>query len=114
MSISETLQRGTMDLLLLTLLRDKDMYGYQLSQELSNRSGGLCAIPEGSLYPTLYRMLDQGLISDQRVIVGRRRARIYYHLEPAGEAYLHQLREEYLSMNQGIMKVLASSPDSPV
>lgn len=114
MSISETLQRGTMDLLLLTLLRDKDMYGYQLSQELSNRSGGLCAIPESSLYPTLYRMLDHGLISDHRVIVGRRRARIYYHLEPAGEIYLHQLREEYLSMNQGIMKVLASSPDSPV
>ena len=102
MSISETLQRGTMDLLLLTLLRDKDMYGYQLSQELSNRSGGLCAIPES------------GLISDHRVIVGRRRARIYYHLEPAGEIYLHQLREEYLSMNQGIMKVLASSPDNPV
>ena len=38
MSIWESLKRGTVDLLLLTLLHEEDMYGYQLSQELSNRS----------------------------------------------------------------------------
>lgn len=63
MSIWESLKRGTVDLLLLTLLHEEDMYGYQLSQELSNRSEGLYVMPEGSMYPTLYRMLEKGLIS---------------------------------------------------
>lgn len=109
MSIWESLKRGTVDLLLLTLLHEEDMYGYQLSQELSNRSEGLYVMPEGSMYPTLYRMLDKGLISDHRVIVGKRRARVYYHLEPAGVEYLDKIRKEYFSMCEGIEKVLNRS-----
>ena len=112
MSIWESLKRGTVDLLLLTLLHEEDMYGYQLSQELSNRSEGLYVMPEGSMYPTLYRMLDKGLISDHRVIVGKRRARVYYHLEPAGVEYLDKIRKEYVSMCEGIEKVLNRSGQS--
>ncbi len=41
MSTSDNLKRGTVELLLLTLLREQDMYGYQLSQELAGRSEGL-------------------------------------------------------------------------
>ena len=57
MSINENLRRGTIDLLLLTLLQEEDMYGYQLSQQLARRSGGLYTMTEGSMYPSLYRML---------------------------------------------------------
>lgn len=109
LSISESLKRGTVDLLLLSLLQEKDMYGYQLSQELASRSGGLYTMPEGSMYPTLYRMLEKGLVSDRHETVGKRRVRVYYHLEPAGKEYLEAIRREYFSMNQGIMKVLETS-----
>lgn len=112
LSINENLRRGTIDLLLLTLLQEEDMYGYQLSQQLARRSGGLYTMTEGSMYPSLYRMLKKGMISDRRVIVGKRRARVYYHLEPAGEAYLENIRTEYLSMNEGILKILQSAPSS--
>ena len=55
-------------------------------------------------------MLKKGIISDHRVIVGKRRARVYYHLEPAGQAYLKNIRQEYLSMNEGILKILQTVP----
>ena len=103
------LKKGVLEILVLHLLSEQDMYGYQLSQELSNRSEGLYVMPEGSMYPTLYRMLDKGLISDHRVIVGKRRARVYYHLEPAGVEYLDKIRKEYFSMCEGIEKVLNRS-----
>ena len=60
MGITEGLKRGTVELMLLTLLKDEDMYGYQLSQELEIRSKGLFLLQEGSMYPTLYRMLEKG------------------------------------------------------
>lgn len=113
MGITENLRRGTIDLLLLTLLQEEDMYGYQLSQQLEKRSGGLYTMTEGSMYPSLYRMLKKGIISDRRIVVGKRRARVYYHLEPAGRAYLENIRKEYLSMNQGILKILQAAPDNP-
>ena len=106
MGITESLKRGTIDLLLLTLLKEKDMYGYQLVQVLTSRSGGRYTLSEGSMYPTLYRLMEKGLISDLSEQVGKRRTRIYYHLEPAGEAYLEEIRSEYLSISEGIQQVL--------
>ena len=56
MAISDNLKRGTIELTILTLLQDGDMYGYEISQQLSDRSGGLYRILESSLYPSLYRL----------------------------------------------------------
>ena len=95
-------RRGVMSLVILALLKKEDMYGYQLVQETADRSGGRILTQEGSLYPVLYKLLDQGLISDRRVPVGRRMTRIYYHLEPAGEKRLRELTEEYQSITEGI------------
>ena len=64
-------RRGVMSLVILALLKKEDMYGYQLVQETSRASGGRLTTQEGSLYPVLYRLLDQGLISDRKVQVGK-------------------------------------------
>ena len=76
-------RRGVMSLVILGLLKKEDMYGYQLVQETERQSGGRIVTQEGSLYPVLYKLVDQGLISDRKVLVGRRMTRVYYHLEPA-------------------------------
>lgn len=106
MAISENVKRGTIELLLLTLLDGEDMYGYQISQELSKRSNGRYTLQESSMYPTLYRLLDKGFISDRQELVGRRRTRIYYHLEPSGKEYLLKIRQEYLSLCGGVLAIL--------
>ena len=78
-------RRGVMSLVILSLLKKEDMYGYQLVQQTEQLSGGRIVTQEGSLYPVLYKLLDQGLISDRKEQVGKRMMRIYYHLEPAGQ-----------------------------
>lgn len=106
MAIIEGVKRGTVELLILTLLQDEDMYGYQLSQELSRRSNGAYKLQESSMYPTLYRLLDKGVISDRQEKAGKRRRRVYYHLEPEGVAYLEEIRAEYLSICRGVLDIL--------
>jgi PadR family transcriptional regulator PadR len=101
-------RRGVMSLVILALLKREDMYGYQLVQETSKSSGGRIATQEGSLYPVLYRLLDQGLISDRKVLVGKRMTRVYYHLEPAGAAHLNELIREYEAITSGVLQIIKS------
>lgn len=105
-SIQNSYRRGVMSLVILALLRREDMYGYQLVQEIAVSSGGLLTTQEGSLYPVLYRLLEQGLISDRREKVGKRMTRIYYHLEPAGEEKLCALIQEYEDVTRGVFRLI--------
>ncbi|GHU83671.1 PadR family transcriptional regulator [Clostridia bacterium] len=105
MGISENLKKGTSELLILYLLEQEEMYGYQLAQELRERSNGLFVMPEGSLYPTLYRLIEKGVISDRQEIVGKR-LRKYYRLEESGKEYLESIIEEYRAINTGIQNVM--------
>lgn len=99
-------RRGLMPLVILSLLKTEDMYGYQLVQETERRSGGAIVTQEGSLYPVLYKLLDAGFISDRRVLVGKRMTRVYYHLEDAGKTYLEELTRSYQTINEGMFRLM--------
>lgn len=99
-------RRGVMSLVILGLLQQEDMYGYQLVQQTQRQSGGRIQTQEGSLYPVLYKLLDQGCISDRKVLVGKRMTRVYYHLEPAGQERLKELTREYEEMTQGVFQIV--------
>lgn len=58
------------------------------------------------MYPTLYRLVDKGFISDRHGKVGKRRTRVYYHPEDSGMAYPEKIRKEYLSLFRGVMNIL--------
>ncbi|MBQ3504445.1 MAG: PadR family transcriptional regulator [Oscillospiraceae bacterium] len=106
MAVDNSFRRGVMSLVILALLKREDMYGYQLVQETEKQSGGRLTTQEGSLYPVLYKLLDQGYISDRRVQVGKRMTRVYYHIEPAGEEKLRELIREYEEMTQGVFQII--------
>ena len=99
-------RRGVMSIVILSLLKREDMYGYQLVQETERASGGKLTTQEGSLYPVLYKLLDQGLISDRKVLVGKRMQRVYYHLEPAGEQRLRELIQDYEAVTSGVFQII--------
>ena len=101
-----TFRRGVMSLVILALWKREDMYGYQLVQEISRSSGGRISTQEGSLYPVLYKLQEQNMISDKRVLAGKRMTRIYYHLEPAGEARLVELVREYEDITRGVFQII--------
>ena len=102
-------RRGVMSLVILSRLEKEDMYGYQLVQQTIEQSGGRIVTQEGSLYPVLYKLLDQGYISDRRVQVGRRMTRIYYHLESAGAQRLQELIGEYRQTSRGIDSIVGGN-----
>ena len=106
MATDNSFRRGVMSMVILSLLKREDMYGYQLVQETERKSGGRLTTQEGSLYPVLYKLLDQGLISDRKVLVGKRMTRVYYHLEPAGEERMKELIQEYEEVTQGVLQII--------
>ena len=109
--IQENLKRGTIELIILSMLKDDDMYGYQVVHELFTRSHGLYLLQEGSMYPSLYRLLQKGYISDYKQLVGKKRTRVYYHLEPSGREYLEVLLKEYNTITEGIYYVINYVPE---
>lgn len=111
MAIRDNFKKGTVEIMVLSLLSQEDMYGYQLSQLIAERSQHSIEVPEGSLYPTLYRLLNNGYISDRRVQVGRRMTRIYYHIEPAGIERLKLLISEYLLFADGLRNIISAAED---
>lgn len=111
MGISEGLKRGTIELVLLSLLNQKDMYGYEICQQLKELSHNSYVLTEGSLYPVLYRLIEKGCISDRHEKVGKRRIRVYYHIEAAGIDYLNEIKHEYFTMHNGILLVLGAKEE---
>ena len=95
-----------LEMLLLKILEAGDCYGYELTQTLKERSNGRISIAEGTLYPILYKLLDQGFISDRKELVGKRQTRVYYHLEEAGKSHLEQLMHDFYDMIDAIQSIL--------
>ena len=106
-------KKGSIEMLTLLMLQEGDIYGYQLIQMLSKRSGGKLTVQEGSLYPLIYRMVDTGYISCRDVTVetrnGRKRNRVLYHLEYSGRVRLSELKAEFDQVQEGIQNVFLNS-----
>ncbi len=107
MSYCDNYKKGFVELLLLALLAEGDKYGYEVSQEISQRSGGQVKVIEGSLYPVLYKLLDAGHVTDRKVKVGRRLTRVYYHLEPSGLARFQDMLRDYNQFVASMAQILA-------
>ncbi len=97
MKYRQELLKGNTETLLLSLLRQQPMYGYQIIKEIEKRSQGYFKFKEGTLYPALHRMEVTGLIrgSWERLPSGRERR--YYYLTEKGL----QLLEEKIAEWQG-------------
>ena len=102
----QAFRRGVMGLVLLGLLNREDMYGYQMVQEIERLSGGKLTTQEGSLYPVLYRLEEEGCITFHKVQVGKRMSRVYYHLEPKGQQRLQELTQEYLDTTNSVLRII--------
>lgn len=87
MKIDKELSKGSHELILLKLLSRKDMYGYQLIQEMALLSEDVFRMSQGSLYPFLHALEDRGLI-DSYARVENGRERRYYRLTSGGRRAL--------------------------
>ena len=87
--------QGTLDLMILTILVREPMHGYGVSQRLAALSRGEFQVNPGSLFPSLYRLEQDGkLNAEWRPTENNRRAK-YYRLTAAGRRQLEQHRERW-------------------
>ena len=72
-------------------------------------------MPEGSLYPVLYKLEDKKLITSHAIQTGKRRVRKYYHIEATGLERLDQLLSDYRVIADSIESILSAklSDDNP-
>lgn len=102
------LKRGTLELILLKLLAERDMYGYQISSTLEERSGNEFRLKEGTLYPVFYRLEDAGYIAARWETQGRGKPRKYYSLTGEGVAHLEELLGEWKNFVRVVNTLLES------
>jgi PadR family transcriptional regulator PadR len=90
--IAPELKRGSTELLILSLLEERPRHGYEIARQIEERSSGTIRFYAASLYPTLYRLEDRGLIDGRWVEKHGQRRRRYYRLLPAGRKALASQR----------------------
>lgn len=102
---TDSLIAGHLDLLILAILAERPAHGYAVMERLHAKSGGTLEVPEGSLYPALYRLEGNGwLRSSSKVVAGRRRR--IYELTPPGRKELSRERGEWRALSAAIASVL--------
>jgi len=102
---SKELLKGAADTLVLSTFVESEKYGYQVVKELERRSEGFFALKEGTLYPILHRLADQGLLSARWQTMPNGSERRYYALTPKGERALSDKLTEWQSFVRAVSRV---------
>ncbi len=89
-------KRATSPLVVLSILQERPMYGYEISSEMKRRSQGKFTI--AVLYPVLYRLEEQGFVETAGTEVIDGRARSYYRITEAGRIHLRKSLEEFAEL----------------
>lgn len=98
---------GNAAMLILKLLEERDMYGYQMIEELRLRSDETFELKAGTLYPLLHSLEEKGCISSyQNDDTDTLRPRKYYHLTKHGQNQLKEKKEEWNRYSRAIESVL--------
>jgi transcriptional regulator len=103
--LERELKRGSTELLVLALLEERDRHGYEIARLIEGRSGGAISFHVASLYPTLYRMEDRGLIQGRWIEKTGQRRRRYYHITAAGRTVLASQRSTWQAFIEALSRV---------
>ena len=102
---------GTLDLLILKAISLKPLHGYGILLRIQQISGHALDIPQGSLYPALYRLEHQGLITAEWGESENRRKAKYYTVTPAGRKRLKEEAAGWNRLAAAMASALAATPD---
>ncbi|GAB5526436.1 MAG: PadR family transcriptional regulator [Roseivirga sp.] len=103
---SSQLLKGTFYTMILKVLSQHGrMYGYEIAQRVKSLSGDEIIVNEGSLYPILHKMEEEGMVKAERINIGNR-SRRYYTLTDSGTERVQVKIEEFEQFVQVVRKVL--------
>ncbi len=101
---------GVPELLILRLLHQDEMYGYEIVQAIQSRTGAVITVGEGVVYPVLHGLKRDGALSSRRKTVNGR-TRIYYCVTPAGSHRLADLAATWSTLTAAIKGMLTGGPN---
>lgn len=105
MKISKEMLKGSTGMLVLSLLKESNMYGYEMIKKLKEKSENVFELKEGTLYPILHGLEEKGFISsywDETTAKKRK----YYSITEKGKKQLKEKKEEWKELSNGINHVL--------
>jgi PadR family transcriptional regulator, regulatory protein PadR len=102
---------GTLDMLILKAVSLKPLHGYGVLQRIQQISGDALEIPQGSLYPALYRLEHQELIAAEWGVSDNNRRAKYYTLTAAGRRRLRQETAGWNRLASAIAAALNTTPE---
>jgi transcriptional regulator len=102
---------GTLDMLILKAVSLRPLHGYGVLLRIAQISGDALQIPQGSLYPALYRLEHQGLIAGEWGESENKRKAKYYHLTAAGGRRLKEETDSWNRLAGAIAAALNATPE---
>ena len=106
MAYQKELLKGNTETLLLALLIDERMYGYQIVKEMEQRSSGYFQFKEGTLYPALHRLERARLVQGDWASATSGQQRRYYSITELGRRTLAAKRKEWDSFTSAVNLVM--------
>jgi len=97
---------GNTTMLVLRLLEAKDMYGYQIIEELSQKSEDIFRLKTGTLYPILHSLENDGMVVSYDSSAGNLRIRKYYKLTAKGKGLLAKKQEEWAAYSKAVSNIM--------
>lgn len=101
----DSIKKAVTEMMVLFLLRQKPMYVYEMSQEMSRLTGGVYTF--NTLYLAIYRLQEHGHIAEAGKQEADNRIRVYFKLADAGQRYLDELLPTYREMIGALDALLA-------
>lgn len=108
MAVDRGLVSGSMGMLILKLLADKDMYGYEMIETLRERSENVFELKAGTLYPLLHSLEEKGYLRSYEMEAGGK-VRKYYGMTKPGRRYLRSKEEEWKEYKDAVEHVLGGA-----
>jgi PadR family transcriptional regulator, regulatory protein PadR len=103
--LDRELKKGSAELLILSLVEDRQRHGYEISKLIESRSQGALRFNVASLYPMLYRLEKRGWIQGRWVDKSGQRRRRYYRLTAAGRKVLRAQRSVWQTFVAAINQI---------
>lgn len=106
MKIDKSLISGSMTMLILRLLDEKDMYGYEMIESLRAKSENVFELKAGTLYPLLHTLEEKQFVTSyEREVLGK--VRKYYSITKDGRVHLEEKRTQWQEYSKAVTHVLA-------
>jgi len=107
MHFDRELLKGSIALLILKLLSQRDMYGYEIIQESARRSQDAFEFKEGTLYPALHQLHKRGLLRSEWRVGENGKQRKYYGLTATGRKAAHRSEQDWFSFTRTVNAILS-------